>query len=159
MIEFDHRNATVSGIYVRRGMHQSACESWLHTLLLNSTLRDVTLVASLQLWMWCLYCREYTLFTPYKSGVFLLSGEWIYQCITLSMSAWPCLGSREAKHNRVPPLEILESSFLNDCYLLKKKWNARMNKIISSVSNDGMDMDKLHKTENTERQWDSYNRG
>ena len=34
-----------------------------------------------------------------------------------------------------------------------------MNKIISSVSNDGMDMDKLRKIENTERQWDSYNRG
>ena len=62
MREFDHRNATVSGIYIRRGVHQSACESWLCTLLLNSTLRDVTLVADSS----C-ECGVYTAESTYRS--------------------------------------------------------------------------------------------
>lgn len=62
MREFDHRNATGSGIYIRRGVHQSACESWLCTLLLNSALRDVTLVADSS----C-ECGAYTAESTYRS--------------------------------------------------------------------------------------------
>lgn len=130
MIEFDHRNATVSGIYVRRGVHQSACESWLCTLLLSSTLRDVTLVAALQLWMWCLYCREYTSFTPYKSGVFFSLDSELTNIPLYLCQPDPVWGA--GKPN------ITESclwQYWNPVFWMTiiywKRWNARMNKIIS----------------------------